>query len=80
MEGLGGFYTTTLDFDNKWVVRKDETPILKAFLSKYAKDSTVLSLKNVTVPDTDGMMQTIPSCTLTMKKNFTDLRDLQVKA
>ena len=52
LDGLGGFYTTTLDFDNKWVVRKDEAPALKAFVSKYAKDSKTLSLKNVTVPDT----------------------------
>ena len=52
MDGLGGFYTTTLDFDNEWVVREGEAPVLKAFLSKYAKDSEVLSLKNVTVPDT----------------------------
>jgi len=53
LEGLGGFYTTTLDFDSKWVVCQGIAPVLKAFVSKYANDSKVLSLENVTVPDTE---------------------------
>ena len=52
LKNQGSLYTTTLDFDNYWLVCKDDIPVLKTLASQYVPDMKVLSLNNVIMPDT----------------------------